>query len=355
MDMFQRHIYFSSFIKAVRVKSSFSVALVLMALLFSLGQANADISDRKDVKAFINEMNKRHQFDKNELSKYFQQATINKKIIKAMRNQAEFVWSWDKYRKHMISRKRINDGVRFMRNNKKILEAAYNKYGVSPYVIVAIMGIETSYGRNQGGHKVFEALSTLAFEYPKERNNYKKRTIFFKKQLEHFLLLSREENTNPLGLIGSSAGALGQPQFMPDSYRDYAVDFDHDGKRDIWKNNADTIGSIANFLSKKGKWKKDNPIATPAYNIKNKTTDLYSRKNRQWHSQSQLESKGIKTDYKINNEQIKVTLHELKVGYRNEYWAAFNNFHSIMSYNPRVFYAMSVFMLSQKIKAEIEG
>ena len=276
--MNKQHIFSSQYTKAVLLKKHSLVILIFMLLLFVFGQVHADISDRKEVKEFINEMNKLHKFDKDELSRYFQKTTINKKIINAMRNQAEFVWSWKKYRKHMISRKRINNGARFIQKNQTSLTAAYNKYGVSPYVIVAIIGIETSYGKNQGGHKVFEALSTLAFEYPKERSNYKKRTVFFKKQLEHFLLLSREEKANPLMLIGSSAGALGQPQFMPDSYRDYAVDFDSDGKRDIWTNNADTIGSIANFLAKKGKWKKDEPIATRAYGIKSKSTDLYSKK-----------------------------------------------------------------------------
>ena len=162
-----------------------------------------------------------------------------------MNKQPEGTLTWSKYKRMMISEDRINSGKKFIRSYRKDLERAEEIYGVPIEIIASIIGIETKYGKIMGNTRVLDSLSTLSFDYPR-------RSKFFKIQLEEFLLLAEEEALDPSKIKGSIAGAVGYGQFMPDSYRNYAVDFDFDGKRDILDNPVDAIGSVANFLNKKG-------------------------------------------------------------------------------------------------------
>ena len=171
-----------------------------------------------------------------------------------MNRQPEGTMTWERYRGIMVNESRISAGKEFINSYRQDLQRAEKIYGVPAEIIASIIGIETRYGRIKGNIRVIDSLSTLAFDYPR-------RSKFFKVQLEEFLLLSREENFNLEEIEGSIAGAMGYGQFMPDSYRDYAVDFDNDGVRDILNNPIDAIGSVANFLHKKGKWKPNVPIA----------------------------------------------------------------------------------------------
>ncbi|HHJ81191.1 MAG TPA: lytic murein transglycosylase B, partial [Candidatus Tenderia electrophaga] len=215
-----------------------------------LGQANT--AQRQDVNAFIDRLTSKHDFKRDELEKMFAQVELQAKIIDAMNRPYEGK-PWHQYRPIFVTRARINEGAKFLQENYQTLKQAEQKYGVPAEIITAILGVETRYGRYRGKYRVIDALATLGFDYPR-------RSKFFLKELEAFLLLSREEGFEPLAITSSYAGAMGKPQFMPSSYRMYAVDFDGDGVRDLLDNSADAIGSIANYLARHG-WQRNQPIA----------------------------------------------------------------------------------------------
>ena len=192
------------------------------------------------------------------------------------------------------------------------LARAEQVYGVPAEIIVAIIGVETSYGGNTGRHRVLDALATLAFDYPK-------RADFFRKELEHFLVLTRAEGINPLRLKGSYAGAMGLAQFMPSSYRAYAVDFDGDGQRDLWQNPVDAIGSVANYLSKHH-WRPGEPITTPAQASGGQYQALVSKKlKKPSHSVGKLRSQGVTPEQAVADSQQAMLL-ELDGNSGPEYW-----------------------------------
>jgi membrane-bound lytic murein transglycosylase B len=236
-------------------------SICLSAVTHSL----ADYSEKPQVADFVNLMVSQHQFEREQVLEWLSAAEHQTSIVKAMSRPAEKVKPWHEYRKIFISDLRIKRGVEFWQQHEATLERAYKDYGVDPAIIVSILGVETNYGRNTGSFRVIDALSTLAFDYYHSIEKRESRKKFFTIQLENLFLLAREQNKDPLSLKGSYAGAMGWGQFMPDSYRDYAVDFDGDNLVDIWNNPTDAVGSVANFLYKKGKWKKDQPVATRAH------------------------------------------------------------------------------------------
>ena len=226
----------------------------------------------------------------------------------------------------------------FWKENKYILDEAKKRYGIPPNIIVSILGVETNYGTYPLRYRVLDALSTLGFYYAR-------RGKFFRSELMHFLLLTREEKINPLEIKGSYAGAMGKPQFMPSSYRRLAIDFDKDGKIDIWKSNADIIGSIAFYLAR-NKWQRNQPIAVKAHGFSEK------KMNSQYKVQD-LRRSGIKLPLDWDNE-LKANLIELEGEFGKEYWVVLQNFKSILSYNPRNKYAMAVFQLAEKLKEAVK-
>jgi membrane-bound lytic murein transglycosylase B len=315
-----------------------------IALLSIMPHAYADISNRPDVQAFIQEMVKEHGFSQAELTKEFQQVTINNTIIDLMNKPAEKTKTWDQYRPMFVTNAQAIAGVKFWKDNEAALTKAQQQYGVPPEIIIAIIGVETRYGQNTGGFSVLDALSTLTFEYPR-------RSAFFRSELKEYLLLAREEGVDPTTLVGSYAGAMGTPQFMPSSYRKYAVDFSGNGKRDIWKSNTDAIGSVANYFKSHG-WIANAPVVYAA----NVTGDAYKsipvNELNPYISIAELAAKGVTPREKVNlppNQMV--TLIELKNKNNPEYWIGLNNFYVIMRYNPRVMYAMAVYDLSQQIAA----
>ncbi len=216
--------------------------ILFCAVLFTqVNFAYAD-NDLPGLSEFIDEMVTKHQFERNNLESLFEKVEVKQSILKAISRPAERSKPWYDYRKIFISNKRIKGGVTFWQQHSDDLAKAEQQYGVSAEIIVAILGVETRYGGNVGGYRVIDALSTLAFRYPP-------RSPFFRSELENFLILTREENMSQLDPVGSYAGAMGLGQFMPSSYRAYAVDFDDDQYRDIWTNPTDAIGSIANYLN----------------------------------------------------------------------------------------------------------
>ena len=193
-----------------------------------------------NVKSFIKEMVDEYQFDKHYLTQLFNQTKIRNSILKAIARPSEQK-PWYQYRRIFITDKRIQGGVDFWHQYAEPLKKAQEHYGVPTEIIIAIIGVETIYGSYTGNYKVLDALTTLSFHYPQ-------RADFFREELKAFLLLTREEHLDPLKLKGSYAGAIGIGQFMPSSYRTYAVDFNHDGQRNLWSDVTDVIGSVAHYL-----------------------------------------------------------------------------------------------------------
>jgi membrane-bound lytic murein transglycosylase B len=213
--------------------------------------------NRKDVKEFVAEMAKRHGFSKRELNRVLGQAQYQPAIVRAMEQPPESALaSWQAYRSIFIKPERIEAGAQFWNRNAGALKRAEAEYGVPEDVIIGIIGVETTFGKNIGTFRVIDALATLAFDYPK-------RGAYFRGELEHYLVFSRERKIDPLKMKGSYAGAIGIPQFMPGSFRRFAVDFDGDGQINLATSPADAIGSIGNFLKSHG-WVRGQPVAISA-------------------------------------------------------------------------------------------
>ena len=290
---------------------------------------------------FINEMAAKHGFDHGELLRLFEQVSERDDIIAKITRPAERTKPWHEYRAIFLDQARIDAGVEFWRQQQAALNRAVQVYGVAPEIIVAIIGVETRYGRITGKDPVLEALATLAFAYPR-------RAAFFRQELEHYLLLTREERIDPLSLNGSYAGAMGLAQFMPSSYRAYAVDFDGDGQRDLWQNPVDAIGSVANYLAEHG-WRPGGPIASPAQVQGQAYRTLLSDQLKPRVSVQQFQQAGV-TPVQTVNPTEKAILLELEGAAGTEYWLGFTNFYVITRYNHSHLYAMAVYQLAQAIQ-----
>jgi membrane-bound lytic murein transglycosylase B len=324
-----------------------SVFALLVVLCYPASVFSAPL-DPAALGEFIQSMESDHGFDKAKLEKLFEGTERSDRILELMSRPAEKVKPWWEYRALFISDKRIRDGVKFWGENLATLEQATEKTGVSPEIIVAIIGIETSYGRVTGSYKVIEALATLAFHYP---GNNVKRGRFFAAQLEHFLLLAREDSLDPMSLLGSYAGAMGIPQFMPENYRKLAVDFNDDGKRDIWTSPADAIGSVANYFTHHG-WIPDAPVMSPA-RVASENVDAFLQKSiKPAKTLAEFERGNIRPTVENSNQDESATLFQLTARDGHEYWLGYTNFYVISRYNPRVKYAMAVAQLAAAIRAK---
>jgi len=317
--------------------------LTLAGLSLLLSACATELKDTDQAQAFIKKMSAEHQFSQAELNALFSKVKINDDIIKRISSPAEAL-PWYKYRKIFMTDTRINQGVDFWRKNAQALTAAEQKFGVPPEIIVAIIGVESMYGQRTGNFKVIDALSTLAFGYPA-------RSVFFASELEHFLILCKDEKLDPLQPAGSYAGAMGAPQFMPSSFRNFAQDYDQDGRRDIWKNDGDVIFSVGNYFAKH-QWQNGQAIA---FEVTAKG-DLYK---------SAL-TKELKPDATISDlETLQITnlpqlapetrLKLLAFEQENGHYliAALNNFYVITRYNHSPLYALAVLQLSQALKQKI--
>ncbi len=316
-------------------------------LVLSLVTANAcaaDFSDKKEVKAFIKQMVKKHKFNKQYLEKLFSRAKMYDSILKAIARPAEGK-PWYQYRPIFVTEKRTRGGIDFWKKNAEALARAEKKYGVPQEIIVAIIGVETRYGKHAGAYPVFDSLATLAFGYPP-------RATFFKSELEHFLLMVRDENFDARKLLGSYAGAMGMPQFISSSFRQYAVDFDGDGKRDLWNNPTDAIGSVANYF-RRHHWKPGQPI-THKVEVDTSRRDykkLITKSLKPTHTQLELLLGGVTLPRGINKD-LKGKLLKFKTSGKPEFWVGWNNFYVITRYNHSALYSMAVYQLSQKIKTD---
>ena len=317
------------------MKKQLTTLLITSVLLSSAALANTD------EQAFIDKMVKEHQFDAAEISTLLNQAKKQQSIIDAMSRPAEKRLNWGQYRKIFITDKRIKGGMKFWKENQAILEQAEKTYGVPAQIITAIVGVETYYGRITGKYSVLDSLYTLGFHYPP-------RAKFFRSELEEFLQLAREEGVSPTEPLGSYAGAMGRPQFISSSFRAYAVDFDKDGKRDIWENNADVIGSVANYFKRHG-WKAGEPVAQLVTGAKKGFDEEIKAGYKPSLDVKSLIDKGIILGSSLDKD-AKVALLEMESDEGNEYWVTSPNFYAITRYNHSPLYAMAVFQLSEAIR-----
>ena len=318
---------------------------LILALLMSALSVSAN-SDLPGVDSFIAEMESKHSFDSQKLAALFAEVEVKDSILKAISRPAEKSKPWYDYRKIFITDKRIKGGVKFWQQHAQTLAAAEDKYGVPAEIIIAILGVETRYGGNVGSYRVIDALSTLAFRYPP-------RSKFFRSELEHFLLLTREENKSLLDPVGSYAGAMGLGQFMPSSYREYAVDFDGDGQRDIWTNRVDAIGSIANYLKRHG-WVAGESITHRTSFSGAASTSLIKKGYKPSITRDELQAEGVSL-LKLPEGQDKIAIISLTQKRGEEYWLARQNFYAITRYNHSRMYAMAVTQLSEAISEQYES
>jgi membrane-bound lytic murein transglycosylase B len=297
------------------------------------------------IEAFIDEMSVKHGFDRSTLENAFGKTRSRPQIL-ALMDQAAEPKPWEDYRALFVTPSKVDAGTRFWREHAEILEKAEQRYGVPPEILIAVIGIETNYGRQTGRFMVLEALATLAFEYPR-------RAPMFRLELEHFLLLAREESL-PLEIpLGSYAGAMGIAQFMPGSYRRYAIDFDGDGRRDLFKSNSDAIGSIANYLTAHG-WQRNAPVASPAEVAESGLEPFEASRLSTRYSLEELQSLGVTAGGIHPNGRSAIPL-TLKNRGGPEYWLGFENFYVITRYNHSVYYAMAVFQLGEELRQRLAG
>ncbi|MET0089193.1 MAG: lytic murein transglycosylase B [Candidatus Thiodiazotropha sp.] len=296
---------------------------------------------KAEYRQFAEEMAQKHGFDADAVTQLLNETTYRDDTITAITRPAESK-AWYEYRPIFIKQDRIDDGVAFWQENQELLDQVSRKTGVTPEMIVAIIGVETRYGRFTGRHRVIDALTTLAFGYPR-------RAKFFRNELEEFLLLTREEHVDPRTATGSYAGAMGKPQFISSSYRAYAVDHDGDNKRDLWNSNADIIASVANYFKVHG-WQAGQPVTLPVSEGKDLDALLAAgvKPKLTW---GELTAHGVKPlqDVALDPE-TPVSLIKLNAGDADEYWVCLNNFYVITRYNTSKLYAMAAYQLSQAIR-----
>lgn len=316
-----------------------NVFCLLLLLLAPIGASSA-LEPSPEVQAFIGEMVQRHQFDAEELTRLFREVRIKQGILSAMDRPAE-AKPWHAYRPLFVEPKRIAGGVRFWAEHAAALERAEAQTGVPASMIVAIIGVETFYGRNTGAFRVIDALSTLSFGYPK-------RAAYFRSELEQYLLLARETGIDPLSIQGSYAGAMGIPQFMPSSYRKYGVDFDGDGQRDLWRNAQDAIGSVAQYLQGYG-WRRGAPVLAAAQSVADPGKGLA---NRGWNYRIPIQQwPGVGVGAHAEQGDAEAMLFQLAGVDGPEYWLGYENFYVITRYNRSFHYAMAAWELSQALEA----
>ncbi|HEV3286640.1 MAG TPA: lytic murein transglycosylase B [Steroidobacteraceae bacterium] len=301
---------------------------------------------RPEIVTFVNEVASRDGMSRRQVRELLRAAQPQAKIIEAMNRPIEKVAPWWEYRDRFVTPERISDGVQFWAAHKESLERIAAQYQVPPEYIVAILGIETHYGRNTGHYRALDALATLAFDYPP-------REKFFRSELEEFLVLARENKLDPLTVTGSYAGALGVPQFMPSQYRRYAVDADTDKRRDLWNDWDDILASVANYLREHG-WTPGGPVLTdatlepdPAFQIEPRNLELNE-------TLASLGSRGIKVDLELPPDTPVVLISaEQRDG--PAYRVGFHNFYVLSRYNASARYVMAVNDLGQAIARRMQG
>ena len=307
-------------------------------------QMGGDFANNPNAQQFIDKMVNKHGFDRQQLQEILSQAKRLDSVLRLMDNQAPTTsvkppsgpnGAWLRYRKKFITPDNVQNGVVFWNQYEDALNRAWQVYGVPPEIIVGIIGVETRWGRVMGKTRILDALATLSFNYPR-------RAEYFSGELETFLLMARDEQDDPLNLKGSFAGAMGYGQFMPSSYKQYAVDFSGDGHINLW-DPVDAIGSVANYFKAHG-WVKGDQVAVMANGQAPGLPNGFKTK----YSISQLAAAGLTPQQPLGNHQ-QARLLRLDVGTGYQYWYGLPNFYTITRYNHSTHYAMAVWQLGQAV------
>lgn len=317
--------------------------IFFLLLITALSACTTNYAARPDVQQFINQVSAKDQFSKMQLTQLFSQVKPNRTILHNITTPHEAM-PWYAYRAIFLQPDRVQEGVNFWRAHAATLNYAEQRYGVPAEIIVAILGVETRYGQLQGNYPAIGALSTLAFDYPP-------RAHYFRSELEQYLLLTREASFNPLALKSSYAGALGAAQFMPSSYRTYAISYNGQRLGNLFGNADDAIVSIANYLSAKG-WQRNGAITARANLTGQDYLDLPRQTLKPQLTLAQLSNYKIFPAQPIAKKQDKASLISLTGKTGVEYWLGFHNFYVITRYNTSPLYAMAVYQLSDWIRAD---
>lgn len=331
----------------MRLVRRLTALLIPAALSSTPALAAPGFAERADVQAFAREISERNGLELAEVRAALGRAESQKSIIEAMTRPAE-AKPWHRYRPIFLTEKRIADGAVFWREHADRLERLEKQYGVPAEILVAIVGVETGYGRNVGKYNVIDALATLAFDYPP-------RAPFFRKELEQLFLLARDERVSVNDVKGSYAGAMGMPQFMPSSYREYAVDGDGDGHRDLWSNTDDVLASVANYFVRHG-WQPGGEVAWPVEladaagfeGVMNRGRDLKAKTTL-----GALRKGGVSLP--AGSDDLAAMLIPLQEEQGDAHWVGLPNFYVITRYNHSAHYAMAVWQLAQAVKARVSG
>lgn len=307
-------------------------------------QMGGDFANNPNAQQFIDRMVNKHGFDRQQLQEILSQAKRLDSVLRLMDNQAPTTsvkppsgpnGAWLRYRKKFITPDNVQNGVVFWNQYEDALNRAWQVYGVPPEIIVGIIGVETRWGRVMGKTRILDALATLSFNYPR-------RAEYFSGELETFLLMARDEQDDPLNPKGSFAGAMGYGQFMPSSYKQYAVDFSGDGHINLW-DPVDAIGSVANYFKAHG-WVKGDQVAVMANGQAPGLPNGFKTR----YSISQLAAAGLTPQQPLGNHQ-QASLLRLDVGTGYQYWYGLPNFYTITRYNHSTHYAMAVWQLGQAV------
>ena len=336
-----------------------------MVLLYATVSSAESFNTRSDVIEFIDELVEEYQFDKNVLSSVLDEAEVRQDIIDLISKPAERTMTWDGYRKIFITQKRVREGIEFAKKNRDTLDRAQKEFDVPWHIIVSIIGVETSYGRIKGSFPVVDALVTLGFEYPR-------RASFFRDELKQFFILACEERIQPFDsqeacslsndvdrespvenirhLVGSYAGAMGIGQFISSSYRRFAIDFDGDRFRDIWNNEVDAIGSVANYFHVHD-WQNIEPVLLEV-TIDETNAKLVSMANQSLElTRTVSEWQALGVEVAIDNLDQKAALFRFETETDNIYKLGFHDFYVITRYNRSRLYAAVVLELAKLIEA----
>ncbi len=319
------------------------LSLFVAPIASALEIPGGDYQGREDVISFVQRIAANTSYTEQELVDLFAQVEKQEHLFEKLDRPAEKELDWYQYRGIFIKDKRIDLGVKFWRKHRELLAEVSAATGVPEEIIVAIIGVETFYGIYRGKDPVFDSLVTLAFDYPR-------RAKFFTVELEQFLLLAKEQGFDARALRGSYAGAMGMPQFISSSYRNYAVDFDQDGQTNLFDSIPDIAGSVANYFVKHG-WQRDGRVARPLDTMQDNSADSLEPALKPNYKWAELKQKGLVSQFAIE-EDTPVALVRLQQKDHPEYWAGFQNFYVITRYNHSELYAMAVYQLAKLISHE---
>ena len=331
------------------------ILLIILTLSFNFVAYAQNGYNTYEVDSFIDEMYQKHNYNKKDLKELFSKIKEEKKLKKFFKKAPERRLTWNgcspdekqciNYKGLFVNEYNINNGITFIKENNYLLEKASKKFGVPKEIITAIIGIETRYGKNLGTFKTFDTLASLSVGPNKGR-----RAKFYRTELENFLLLCRENSLDPNLIKGSYAGALGKPQFISSSYRNYAIDFDGDNSADLWNSNADVIGSVANYLKRNG-WQRGGLILTDLEinHNENKLKKISKKTYKPHTTYKKYKNMNIKTHLRLSDNE-KLSVIKRIEGTKDVYSFGHNNFYTITRYNRSRLYALAVFTLAQDLK-----